>query len=1270
MQFIENGPDIPNALLQAHEDGKVIFFCGAGISYPAGLPGFQGLVDKIFQEVGTQLNPIERRAYDNRQYDVTLDLLERRHPGKRVAVRAELYKILKPKLRRKGALDTHKALLELARDRNGDTRLVTTNFDYIFQHLIKKSKSTVNIYKAPLLPIPKNSRWNGVVHLHGLISDSTNKSELNNLVLTSGDFGLAYLTERWAARFVSELFRTYIVCFIGYSINDMVIRYMMDALAADRLLGETTLQAYALGTCEPGQENNDTEEWVAKGVIPILYEVPADTNDHSTLHRTLKTWAEIYRDGVQGKERIVIDYAITQPSFSTQQDNFIGRMLWALSDQSGMPAKRFAEHDPVPSIKWLEILNDNCFCTDDLVQFGILHHREQDKNVEFSLLRRPANQTKASWMSLVSSENNTCQLDDVMLQLGHWLIRHLNEPELVLWVAKYGGRLHDQFAHLIEEQLNKLARLEREKNVTELDRIRGNAPNAIPNRWMRTLWRLILSGLIKSHWYSNDLFRWKNHLERDGFTVMLRLELRKILAPKIILNKPYKWDVFETEAEKIQKPKQLVDYELTLTADHVTSTLESLKQSEIWLNIFPELIDEFQQLLLDTLDISRELGKADILQDGSYHHLPSISPHWQNRGFHDWVALIELVRDAWIAIYKTNLRRAMIIVQNWLALPYPTFRRLVFFAATYQDIASDGKWVSWLLENDGLWLWSVEVQRETLRLLVLQGNKLSDAPRKKLEAAILSGPPRDMFVDNIDSKEWQRIVDKETWLRLAKLNSSGCQLTNNARTQLSKLSKKYPNWKLANNEQDEFPFWICGTGDPDFEEQKVLDRAPCKRSDLVKWLESEKTSHFFYEDNWSEICRSCFSVSACALIELARKNKWPVGYWRSALHTWSNEKELTQRSWRYIAPTLKNIPDNELLDVVKSVAWWLEVSAKSLKQHEEIFLVLCKRILGLQYQDSIDKERITMQAINHPVGQVTQALLRFWLRRKPNDNDGLPNDMKPLFSSLFNKKHIHYRYARVILASNLITLFRVDEEWTNEFLLPCFNWEVNTEEALAVWEGFLWSPRLYKPLLSAFKAQFLETAKHYSELDGDYGRQYSTFLTYIALEDADTLFTQAELQTTFMDLPTKGLEESASAMTNALNSAGEQRENYWKNRIEPFWKKIWPKFQSSTALSIAKPLARLVIAAGNKFPEAMDVIQYWLQSIEHPHYVVNLLQQSNLCKQFPEDALNYLDKIMSYNFYPPEELKQCLEDIKMAWSGAQTDLRYIKMTNYLQKYNQ
>jgi hypothetical protein len=312
MQFIAHGPDIPEALLQAQEEGRVVFFCGAGISYPAGLPDFKGLVDGIYREAGTTPNGIEQEAYGFYRYDATLDLLERRIQGQRLAVRKALTEVLKPKLRRKGATDTHAALLQLARSQEGTLRLVTTNFDRVFEVAAKRTNQSIQSYAAPMLPIPKNSKWNGLVYLHGFLPQRPDDSTLNRLVVTSGDFGLAYLTERWAARFVSELFRNYVVCFVGYSINDPVLRYMMDALAADRMLGEVTPQAYAFGASPPGQETLKTTEWKAKGVAPILYD-PA--NDHLALHATLKSWSETWRDGILGRERIVVDYAIILSCF-------------------------------------------------------------------------------------------------------------------------------------------------------------------------------------------------------------------------------------------------------------------------------------------------------------------------------------------------------------------------------------------------------------------------------------------------------------------------------------------------------------------------------------------------------------------------------------------------------------------------------------------------------------------------------------------------------------------------------------------------------------------------------------------------------------------------------------------------------------------------------------------------------------------------------------------------------------------------------------------
>jgi hypothetical protein len=145
---------------------------------------------------------------------------------------------------------------------------------------------------------------------------------------------------------------------------------MMDALAADRMLGEITPQAWALGDCEPGQEHRKSIEWEAKGVTPILYNVPAGSYDHSAMHQTLHAWADTYRDGVQCKESIVVKNALARPQDSTQQDDFVGRMLWALSDKSGLPAKRFADFNPAPSLDWLlESFAHERFGHSDLTRF-------------------------------------------------------------------------------------------------------------------------------------------------------------------------------------------------------------------------------------------------------------------------------------------------------------------------------------------------------------------------------------------------------------------------------------------------------------------------------------------------------------------------------------------------------------------------------------------------------------------------------------------------------------------------------------------------------------------------------------------------------------------------------------------------------------------------------------------------------------------------------------------------------------------------------------
>lgn len=84
-------------------------------------------------------------------------------------------------------------------------------------------------------------------------------------MLTSGDFGRAYLRDAWAARYVVELFREFTVLFVGYSLNDPIVGYLVDALAADMGPNRQFRKAYALADFNGSEadEKRQADAWQA-----------------------------------------------------------------------------------------------------------------------------------------------------------------------------------------------------------------------------------------------------------------------------------------------------------------------------------------------------------------------------------------------------------------------------------------------------------------------------------------------------------------------------------------------------------------------------------------------------------------------------------------------------------------------------------------------------------------------------------------------------------------------------------------------------------------------------------------------------------------------------------------------------------------------------------------------------------------------------------------------------------------------------------------------
>ncbi len=317
MQFVENGPEVPTDLISAQERGQTIFVCGAGVSRGAGLPLFRGLVEGVYKRLGEDwnLHAAEREGMRpggalEGQYDRVLRCLERRlaasdaprNRGMRERIRSAVRDVLTPP--DNVDLTNHLVLLELSRDAEGRNRILTTNFDTLFERAwFDKYRSATASHAGIAMPQPKVAGCTGVLHLHGRLGDP--RPEIHaietDLVLTSAEFGDAYLRTGWASRYIYDLVRAYTVVLVGYQADDPPMRYLLEALEADRERYPDLQKVYAFASSEAGNEELVRALWAAKAVEPILYRAPGD--DHSALYNSLREWRNYAEDPTAWRSR-------------------------------------------------------------------------------------------------------------------------------------------------------------------------------------------------------------------------------------------------------------------------------------------------------------------------------------------------------------------------------------------------------------------------------------------------------------------------------------------------------------------------------------------------------------------------------------------------------------------------------------------------------------------------------------------------------------------------------------------------------------------------------------------------------------------------------------------------------------------------------------------------------------------------------------------------------------------------------------------------------
>lgn len=234
-----NGIDFPNKIIDAIKEDQLVIFAGAGVSRgkPTLLPGFEELAEMVAEDTGEKKKKKE-------SCEVFLGRLKQ----KGIPVNQDTADIILSRGEKHNNL--HEAIINLFTDLQ-KIKIVTTNYDQMFEQVCHEKSFTPRIYNAPALPLGND--FDGIVHLHGNVSDP------QYMVVTDEDFGKAYLTNEYASRFLVQLFSKYDVLFISYSYTDIILNYLTRAMPYS-----SERKRYIL-------TDDRKNDWEALGIIPIYY---------------------------------------------------------------------------------------------------------------------------------------------------------------------------------------------------------------------------------------------------------------------------------------------------------------------------------------------------------------------------------------------------------------------------------------------------------------------------------------------------------------------------------------------------------------------------------------------------------------------------------------------------------------------------------------------------------------------------------------------------------------------------------------------------------------------------------------------------------------------------------------------------------------------------------------------------------------------------------------------------------------------------------------
>lgn len=220
-------------IVKARENGKLVIFAGAGVSFDSNVPGWARLIDELKGDLDNRENDyleIGQLYFDSRGKKEYIDKIQ---------------EVLKHGKTRFNPI--HEKIIELK-----PLHIVTTNYDTHFEQVLDEKSYRYSIIKKDVdLPYSKGASL--FIKMHGDFDEK-------NIVLKKDDYGEGYSTTfPLIEGFVKGVFASKLVVFIGFSFTDPNLIKILESV--QNILKEDNQPPYLLMIPEQNMDEDQSRNY-------------------------------------------------------------------------------------------------------------------------------------------------------------------------------------------------------------------------------------------------------------------------------------------------------------------------------------------------------------------------------------------------------------------------------------------------------------------------------------------------------------------------------------------------------------------------------------------------------------------------------------------------------------------------------------------------------------------------------------------------------------------------------------------------------------------------------------------------------------------------------------------------------------------------------------------------------------------------------------------------------------------------------------------------